>query len=58
MTYFYIIFVFVYHGFKSNDKVREALQNAHILAYPSIWEECNSRSLIESMSAGLLCVDG
>jgi glycosyltransferase involved in cell wall biosynthesis len=46
----------VYHGFKSNDKVREALQNAHILAYPSIWEECNSRSLIESMSAGLLCV--
>lgn len=44
------------HGFKSNDQVREQLQQSHIFAYPSIWSECNSRSLIEAMSAGLMCV--
>lgn len=46
----------VYHGSQPNEKVREALQNAHIFAYPSIWQECNSRALIEAMSAGLLCL--
>lgn len=46
----------VYHGFKPNDEVRGALQKAHIFAYPSIWQECNSRSLIEAMSAGLMCI--
>lgn len=46
----------VYHGFAPNDVVREAYQKAHIFAYPSIWLECNSRALIEAMSAGLLCV--
>lgn len=46
----------VYHGFKSNQEVREQLQKSHIFAYPSIWSECNSRSLIEAMSAGLMCV--
>jgi len=46
----------VYHGFKSNDEVRAQLQKSHILAYPSIWSECNSRSLIEAMSAGTMCV--
>jgi len=46
----------VYHGFASNEAVREALQKAHIFAYPSIWQECNSRALIEAMSAGVLCV--
>jgi glycosyltransferase involved in cell wall biosynthesis len=46
----------VYHGFATNDKVRECLQNAHIFAYPSIWQECNSRALIEAMSAGALCL--
>ncbi|NBW15599.1 MAG: glycosyltransferase family 1 protein [Caulobacteraceae bacterium] len=45
-----------YHGFKSNQEVREQLQKSHILAYPSIWSECNSRSVIEAMSAGLMCV--
>lgn len=45
-----------YHGFATNDEVRSALQKAHIHAYPSIWTECNSRSVIEAMSAGLLCV--
>lgn len=45
-----------YHGFAPNDKVVEALQQAHILAYPSIWLECNSQSIIEAMSAKVLCV--
>jgi UDP-glucose:(glucosyl)LPS alpha-1,2-glucosyltransferase len=45
-----------YHGFATNDEVRAALQKAHIHAYPSIWVECNSRSVVEAMSAGMLCV--
>lgn len=45
-----------YHGFAPNDKVRETLLKAHIHAYPSIWLECNSRSVIEAMSSGLWCV--
>jgi glycosyltransferase involved in cell wall biosynthesis len=45
-----------YHGFASNDVVREHVAKAHIFAYPSIWMECNSRSLIEAMSAGAICV--
>ncbi len=45
-----------YHGFAENSVVREHLQRAHILAYPSIWPECNSRSVIEGMSAGAVCV--
>ena len=45
-----------YHGFAPNAVVREHVQKAHIFAYPSIWLECNSKSLIEAMSAGALCV--
>lgn len=45
-----------YHGTVSNDKVREALKHAHIFAYPSKWPETSCISLIEAMSAGLLCV--
>lgn len=45
-----------YHGFADNKTVRETLKSAHIFAYPSIWPECNSQSLIEAMSAGCLCV--
>lgn len=45
-----------YHGFAPNSVVREHVQKAHIHAYPSIWLECNSKSLIEAMSAGALCV--
>lgn len=45
-----------YHGSQPNDVVREHLQRAHIFAYPSIWQECNSRALIEAMSAGCICV--
>lgn len=46
----------VYHGFQPNSVVRDALQKAHIFAYPSIWQECNSCATIEAMSAGLLCL--
>jgi glycosyltransferase involved in cell wall biosynthesis len=45
-----------YHGYATNQEVREHVQKAHIFAYPSIWMECNSRSLIEAMSAGCVCV--
>lgn len=45
-----------YHGHAPNEQVRAVLQRAHIFAYPSIWQESNSRSLIEAMSAGLLCL--
>lgn len=45
-----------YHGFKPNDEVREALKQAHIFAYPSIWPETSCIALIEAMSAGCICV--
>ena len=45
-----------YHGWASNDVVREAYQRAHIFAYPCIWPETSCRSLIEAMSAGCLSV--
>lgn len=45
-----------YHGFAPQEKLREALQKAHILAYPNIWKETSCRVLMESMSAGLMCV--
>lgn len=45
-----------YHGSVSNDEVREGLKQAHILAYPSIWQETSCMVLMEAMSAGLICV--
>jgi len=45
-----------YHGFKPHDEVREYLNKCHIFAYPCIWMETACRALIESMSAGLICV--
>ena len=41
-----------YHGFKPNDIIRKALQQSHIYAYPSIWQETSAISVIEAMSAG------
>lgn len=46
-----------YHGTVSNDEIREALLSADIFAYPSIWKETSCLSLIEAMSAGLLCIN-
>ena len=45
-----------YHGFKDNRIIREALTDAHIFAYPSIWQETSCISLIEAMSAKMACV--
>jgi UDP-glucose:(glucosyl)LPS alpha-1,2-glucosyltransferase len=45
-----------YHGFVSNDKLKEHLNSAHIFAYPSIWIETSCRAMLEAMSAGLVCV--
>lgn len=45
-----------YHGFVSNDKLKEHLNTAHIFAYPSIWVETSCRAMLEAMSAGLVCV--
>jgi len=44
------------HGSVSSEKVRQAVTAADIFAYPSIWQETSCRSLMEAMSAGLLCV--
>jgi len=44
------------HGAVSNDEIRTALSNSHIFAYPSIWAETSCLCLMESMSAGLMCV--
>lgn len=45
-----------YHGSQSNKVVREALTKSHVFAYPSIWPETSCLSLIEAMSAGLVCI--
>ena len=45
-----------YHGSQPNDVVRDALANAHIFAYPSIWQETSCICAMEAMSAGALIV--
>ena len=45
-----------YHGCVEQSILTKYLQKADILAYPSIWQETNCRVLMESMSAGLMCV--
>lgn len=44
------------HGTVPNEEIRATLQNAHIFAYPSTWQETSCLCLMESMSAGLMCV--
>ena len=46
----------VYRGAVSNEAVRAALALSHVFAYPSIWLETSCLSLIEAMSAGLVCI--
>jgi glycosyltransferase involved in cell wall biosynthesis len=45
-----------YHGYADQETLRSRLAESHILAYPNIWKETSCRVLIESMSAGLMCV--
>lgn len=40
----------------SNEKIRQAILECDILAYPSTWIETSCLTLIESMCAGLHCV--
>jgi glycosyltransferase involved in cell wall biosynthesis len=41
-----------YYGYAENDVVRKAMQEAHILAYPSIFEETSCLVMIEAGAAG------
>jgi len=45
-----------YYGSVSNPEIKEILKSKHIYAYPNIWQETSCISLMESMSAGLICV--
>jgi UDP-glucose:(glucosyl)LPS alpha-1,2-glucosyltransferase len=45
-----------YHGAVPHTRLRNALLDADVFAYPSIWQETSCRCLIEAMSAGLVCV--
>ena len=45
-----------YHGTVSNEEIRSALQQTHILAYPNIFQETACISVIEAMSAGCVVV--
>ena len=45
-----------HHGAVDQATLREHLLKSHILAYPSVWKETSCRVLMESMSAGLVCV--
>lgn len=42
----------VYKGFATNKAVRQAVQSAHILSYPSIYEETSCLAAIEAGAAG------
>ena len=45
-----------YMGYAPNEDIRAALLNAHIFAYPCIWEETSCISAIEAAMAGLSLV--
>jgi glycosyltransferase involved in cell wall biosynthesis len=45
-----------YHGFVPNEELKANLTRCHIFAYPSTWIETSCRSMLEAMSAGLICV--
>jgi UDP-glucose:(glucosyl)LPS alpha-1,2-glucosyltransferase len=45
-----------YHGFTEYYKLKSMLPDYHIFAYPNIWPETMCRSVLEAMSAGMICV--
>ena len=42
----------IYHGYGTNDEVRQAVSESHIFAYPCIFEETSCISAIEAGMAG------
>jgi glycosyltransferase involved in cell wall biosynthesis len=42
----------IYHGYAPNEEIRSALQQAHIFAYPSMFEETCCLAMIEAGAAG------
>jgi glycosyltransferase involved in cell wall biosynthesis len=42
-----------YHGYASNEEIRDALSRSHVFAYPCTWEETSCLSAIEAGMAGL-----
>jgi glycosyltransferase involved in cell wall biosynthesis len=46
-------------GYAPNEEIRSAVMNAHIMAYPSIFEETSCMSAIEALAAGckLVCTN-
>ena len=45
-----------YHGYTERTEILKAMNNYHILAFPSTWPETSCRVLMEAMTAGCLCV--
>jgi UDP-glucose:(glucosyl)LPS alpha-1,2-glucosyltransferase len=45
-----------YIGYQSHDYILKHLQDYHIFAFPSIWEETSCVSALESMAAGHYCI--
>lgn len=45
-----------YHGSVSHEELLNALPTYDIFAYPSTWQETSCISLMEAMTAGLLCI--
>jgi UDP-glucose:(glucosyl)LPS alpha-1,2-glucosyltransferase len=45
-----------YWGFKPQTVIRDAFKKAHILAYPSTWQETSCRVAMEAMTAGCALV--
>ena len=41
-----------FKGYAPHEEVLQALQDSHVFAYPSIWEETSCNSAIEAMAAG------
>jgi glycosyltransferase involved in cell wall biosynthesis len=45
-----------YYGYVVHEELMEKLKDMHIYAYPCVWKETSCISLMEAMSAGLICV--
>ena len=45
-----------YHGAVSNERVLEALDEAHIFLYPNIWKETSCIALIEAIKSQVICI--